>query len=192
MLKCLEKSPRDNLPINPFTLTPRKSEPKTGTADPNDHASDRHAPQTLQLASCLIVDDSPLNRKLLERHLKPHFTLLRTAENGLKGVEEVKRMIDQQLVFDLICLDSIMPVSPPLLPSSTLVLCSQEMGGPEAIAQIRKLGYGGLVVGVTGNALPDQISDFISAGVDMVLPKPVDIDALLQIISSHHRLSSEV
>jgi CheY-like chemotaxis protein len=57
---------------------------------------------------------------------------------------------------------------------------SQEMGGPEAVSHIRKLGYRGLVVGITGNALPDQISafTFIAAGVDLVLPKPVDIEAV--------------
>jgi CheY-like chemotaxis protein len=73
-----------------------------------------------------------------------------------------------------------------------LASLSQEMGGPEAISHLRKLGYRGLVVGITGNALPDQISAFIAAGVDLVLPKPVDIEALIHIIATHHQLCSEV
>lgn len=64
------------------------------------------------------------------------------------------------------------------------------MGGPEAIAQIRKMKYYGLVVGVTGNALPEQISDFKLAGVDEVLPKPVEIAQLLSVLQHHRRFFS--
>jgi CheY-like chemotaxis protein len=46
------------------------------------------------------------------------------------------------------------------------------------------------VVGVTGNALPEQISNFKLAGVDEVLPKPVNIAELLTVLQHHRRFSS--
>jgi CheY-like chemotaxis protein len=140
--------------------------------------------------SCLIVDDSSLNRKLLQKHLRPHFKTIFTAENGLEAIEEVKKMIAEDRMFDLICLDSVMPVSVSIPPPYSVLSWPQEMGGPEAIVQIRKLKYSGLVVGVTGNALPEQISSFKVAGVDEVLPKPVDIVELLSVLQHHRRFSS--
>jgi CheY-like chemotaxis protein len=50
------------------------------------------------------------------------------------------------------------------------------MRGPEATKHIRALGYKGIIVGVTGNALPEDIKEFIDHGADMVLTKPFDLD----------------
>lgn len=60
--------------------------------------------------SCLIVDDSALNRKLLEKHLKPYFSTIHTAINGLEAISAVDKMKENNKVYDLICLDSVMPV----------------------------------------------------------------------------------
>lgn len=60
------------------------------------------------------------------------------------------------------------------------------MDGPTAIQNIRRKGYNGLVVGVTGNVLNDQIDSFKSSGVDEVLSKPVDINLLLILLNQHH------
>ena len=49
------------------------------------------------------------------------------------------------------------------------------MNGPEATAELRKAGYRGLVVGVTGNVLQDDIDHFIRSGADAVLAKPLSI-----------------
>ena len=50
--------------------------------------------------------------------------------------------------------------------------------GTEAAQQIRALGYRGIIVGVTGNVLQEDIDEFISHGVDFVAPKPLDMELL--------------
>ena len=51
------------------------------------------------------------------------------------------------------------------------------MRGTIASATIRGLGYQGVIIGVTGNALEDDVADFKKHGVDVVMPKPFEIAA---------------
>ena len=50
------------------------------------------------------------------------------------------------------------------------------MDGPTAAKEIRKLGYEGIILGVTGNALDSDVRHFIENGATAVLPKPLNID----------------
>jgi CheY-like chemotaxis protein len=59
--------------------------------------------------------------------------------------------------FAVVFLDNQMPV----------------MSGLEAIARLRDLGRNDFVVGVTGNALLSDQEEYLAAGVDQVLTKPV-------------------
>jgi DNA-binding NarL/FixJ family response regulator len=52
------------------------------------------------------------------------------------------------------------------------------MTGPEATSKIRELGFYGLIVGVTGNALPEDVKTFERSGADAVLLKPLDVPML--------------
>jgi len=48
------------------------------------------------------------------------------------------------------------------------------MHGPDAAAIMRKeLKYSGVIIGVTGNALPEDIAKFIAKGANTVLTKPL-------------------
>ena len=48
------------------------------------------------------------------------------------------------------------------------------MNGPEAVQRMRSdLGYKGVVIGITGNALPEDMDNFRSHGADVVLTKPL-------------------
>lgn len=60
------------------------------------------------------------------------------------------------------------------------------MDGPSTIEKLRQNEYDGLVIGVTGNALNDQIESFKKSGVNDVLSKPVDVDYLLVLLNHHH------
>jgi CheY-like chemotaxis protein len=57
------------------------------------------------------------------------------------------------------------------------------MSGPEATAKLRQLGYRGMVIGVTGNALPEDIAKFKRSGADHVLIKPIHTEELLAHIT---------
>eukprot|EP01038_Epipyxis_sp_PR26KG_P015193 gene15193-20465_t len=64
--------------------------------------------------------------------------------------------------FDVIFMDSIMPIR-----------C-----GPETASWLREYGYRNLIIGVTGNAMDEDIAAFESAGADCVLAKPMKMDHL--------------
>jgi CheY-like chemotaxis protein len=55
------------------------------------------------------------------------------------------------------------------------------LNGPKATQRLRELGYGVIVIGVTGNVLPEDREYFIRHGADAVLPKPVKIQGLLDL-----------
>jgi CheY-like chemotaxis protein len=67
------------------------------------------------------------------------------------------------------------------LPPDVILMDSNmpKMNGPEAIIEIRKLGYVSLIMGVTGD---EDHASFIRAGADGVMMKPVKGAELLRII----------
>ena len=117
----------------------------------------------------LIVEDSQLCRQMLKMVLKKLGYKAEEAEDGQLAVNMLK---DQSKRYDLILCDNVMP----------------NMNGPNAVKEIRALGYTGLIVGVTGNMLPDDVADFIAHGANLVLGKPLRMDALKKAIEEHqHR-----
>ena len=52
------------------------------------------------------------------------------------------------------------------------------MNGPSATRHIRALGYTGVIIGVTGNALEDDMTLFLNSGANDICLKPVDIEKL--------------
>lgn len=61
------------------------------------------------------------------------------------------------------------------------------MDGTTAAREIRRLGYNGTILGVTGNAVAEDVRNFELAGADIVIIKPLDAkkfeDALMTIES---------
>ena len=53
----------------------------------------------------------------------------------------------------------------------------------EAVRKLREDGYGKLVVGVTGNVLDDDVVEYLAAGADLVLGKPVKVDMLRMLVN---------
>ena len=111
----------------------------------------------------LVVDDSAANRKMVARMLKLDKYAVTEACDGLDAVSLVTRTFldrdcneeDKPAKFDVVLMDSIMP----------------RMSGPEACREMRKYGYINPIIGITG--LNDN-TDFMEAGVDMVMQKPVN------------------
>ena len=62
---------------------------------------------------------------------------------------------------------------------------AQVMDGYAATRALRALGFRGLIIGVTGNALEADVAAFIAEGVDAVVSKPVSVPALLHVIEDH-------
>jgi CheY-like chemotaxis protein len=106
----------------------------------------------------LVVEDSALNRKLVETVLKPYGYRVLTAENGQVGVEIALREKP-----DLILMDVMMPV----------------MNGYDATRRIREQAGATRIpiIALTANALPQERDQAIAAGCDDYITKPIDTRA---------------
>ena len=129
----------------------------------------------------LIVDDSPVNRKMMKRMLQEVFEVIDEAMNGLDCLQKLHMMsVDDKdnadcyeddnkakVTYDMIIMDYWMP----------------EMNGLETVQVLRAKGYGGKIVGLTGNTEKAMNDQFRAAGVDLVLTKPyqgIDLVELFQ------------
>lgn len=146
-------------------------------------------PKTLRL---LVVDDALSNRKLLARLLSKKGHHCDVAEDGKKAVAMVQKamasssegkelqdksdndeenqyceeiMDVSQQMYDCVLIDYEMPV----------------LNGPLACKEIRQtLGSDVFIIGVTGNMLTEDVKYFEANGANVVLPKPVQINAIEQ------------
>jgi len=128
----------------------------------------------------LIVDDSGLNRKVLVRQLESETfgrgdkVVTQEADDGLTAIETMRAEAAAGRVFDIVLMDYIMV----------------SMHGPEAVSIIRKdLLFTGSIIGITGNALPDDINRFKASGADAVLTKPLARGSLIATIRARLSLT---
>jgi len=110
------------------------------------------------LATILLVEDSLLNRKLVETILKPHGFHVITAENGQAGVEAALRERP-----DLILMDVMMPV----MNGYDATRCLKDRRETARIP----------VVALTASAMPHERDQAMEAGCDGYISKPIDTRA---------------
>lgn len=111
----------------------------------------------------LVVDDHPINRRLLADQLGSLGYQVITANDGLDALN----MLSRQSV-DIILSDVNMP----------------NMDGYAFARQLRKQGATTPVIGVTANALAEEKQRCIDAGMDSCLSKPVTLDVLQPALHS--------
>jgi CheY-like chemotaxis protein len=141
----------------------------TPPAPPMEGAGAQPSLSPAQQPCILVVDDVDSIRALLARRLSRMLPMARLLEavNGRDALEAMAReAAEGRGEVDAVCIDGTMPV----------------MTGYEAVRLMRDRGYGGLVVGITGNALREDVDRFVRCGCDVVLPKPVDIAALRRLL----------
>lgn len=153
-----------------FTVTLPLWEVVASVASPkceDEWESTRSSPNSCDIPSwrILIVDDVQSNRKLLTRLLEAAGHICEQATDGKNAVEMVKQSVKTGESYDCILMDYEMPV----------------MDGPSAAKEIRAAGLDTLLLGITGNVLPEDVEYFQHCGANGVLSKPVrlgDIEAL--------------
>ena len=118
----------------------------------------------------LVVDDSPFNRKMLCRLLASKAYLCEQAEDGSDALKVYIGMLERGQPPDIILMDFEMPV----------------LNGPQATARLREMGCACLIVGVTGNVLPDEVAYFKQQGAQFVLPKPFVLEDF-ETLQRRHR-----
>ncbi|CAB9496965.1 Sensor protein kinase WalK (Fragment) [Seminavis robusta] len=127
----------------------------------------------------LVVEDVASSRKMLIRLLERAGHTCEPAGDGKEAIQAVVKNMEQDveqgqhmsIPFDTILIDYEMPI------------CN----GPDATEEIRKLGFDGLVFGVTGNLLQEDVEHFLSKGADEVLPKPVTLALINDAWKRHPR-----
>ncbi|MCL2183681.1 MAG: ATP-binding protein [Chitinispirillia bacterium] len=111
--------------------------------------------EPMPYGSVLVVDDVDTNLYVAVGLLTPYQLKIDTAESGFAAV----RKAESGNTYDVIFMDYMMP----------------GMDGIEATRQIRALGYRGVIVALTANALVGNEEMFARNGFDGFISKPIDI-----------------
>ena len=113
----------------------------------------------LHSASDLVQESSRLQARCV------HFD----TEDGAVAVKCIKDIMATGNQYDAVLCDYEMPV----------------MDGPTAAKEMRALGCDSFIVGITGNLFPEDVRHFKSCGANLVLPKPLDMTALMDAFMEH-------
>jgi len=108
---------------------------------------------------CLVVDDDPLTRRLMTRMITRIGHEVICAEDGEIALNLLREAWTQhdETRYDIVFLDNYMP----------------RLSGVECVREVRRIGLRVFICGVTGNALKEDQEEYLAAGVDKVLTKPV-------------------
>ena len=125
-------------------------------------------PVDLPPLAILVVEDSALNRELLETFLSGQGHTVVTAKNGRQALDALAGH-----GFDMVLMDVQMPV----------------MDGVTAVRRLRK-GRRKLavprdlpVIALTAHAMPEDRERFLDAGMTDYIAKPIDLDHLLAVMA---------
>jgi CheY-like chemotaxis protein len=127
----------------------------TFTVSRADAAKEQIIREPMPYGRVLVVDDVDTNLYVAEGLLAPYRLKIETVNSGSAAIELVKN----GNVYDVIFMDHMMPL----------------MDGVEATQKIRELGYTGVVVALTANALVGSEQIFLQNGFDGFVSKPIDI-----------------
>jgi signal transduction histidine kinase/CheY-like chemotaxis protein len=174
----------------PTTLISKKSTLQTELSREGPSAFSVTAVKSLDTLNILVVDDSSLNRKMLIRTLQQHGVgqTFEGLNDGIKllnhfGVDSTAWGNDTNAVSSEYCVRSMDMQYDVILLDDHMT----EMDGSVAIRNLRKAGYSGLVVGLTGSVSDEDLNSFCAAGADYALPKPFVIGDFIRILRSHFR-----
>jgi CheY-like chemotaxis protein len=131
-------------------------------------------PSPVRNLHVLVVEDNPLNQRLVAKQLRNQGCTVHTADHGLDAINFLSQTniissSSSDTKLDIVLLDIEMPV----------------MDGLSCIRKIRSMEQEGSytrrvpVIAVTANARDEQIKEVLEAGMDDVVTKPFSIPELL-------------
>ena len=112
---------------------------------------------------------SEMSRMYLKRvggTVSPFYLNSRASSTGQMHQKEHEQQREQHMFsIDAVLIDSNMP----------------RMNGPDAIKEMRKIGFRGPIIGVSGGD-EKTMQEFLKAGADNVMQKPVQSDMLVNLL----------
>ena len=115
----------------------------------------------------LIVDDNKLNLKVANKLLTPYNVITKTANSGNEAIDMIK-----EENFDLILLDQMMP----------------EMDGTTTLQELQKdNNFKTPVIVLTADAIVGKKEEYLKAGFNDYLAKPINNDELNNILKKYLR-----
>ena len=120
----------------------------------------------------LIVDDSTLNRKMTAKMFAKTATCDQAADGQIAVdmfMAKYSPLGTPSSAYDVILMDYQMP----------------NMDGPTAIRELRRLGFRGLIFGLTGNAIECDKMEMMAAGADKVFIKPFDTGMFWEAVKTN-------
>lgn len=126
------------------------------------------------LIRIMVCDDSTLNRKYLVKTLK---TLLSNSKMAYLNMIPTFQEVDDGAVL-VSCLerDRNNKIDWPTIIFMDNIMTN--MNGPDATKAARLLGFDSFIVGISGNMMTEDVSQFFDAGCSHFLGKPVDTTKL--------------
>ena len=155
-------SKTDHLPATLQRLLPEQSDERHEPAAPSPGEAEPEKPFKV-----LIVDDEPINRKVLFNHLSLEHYAITQAANGKEALE----IIEERGPFDLILLDIMMP----------------RMSGFEVCQELRRrhpVHELPVIFLSARNRVRDLVTGF-GSGANDYLTKPISKDELLTRVKTH-------
>ncbi|KAK3308128.1 uncharacterized protein B0T15DRAFT_98680 [Chaetomium strumarium] len=165
-------------PVSPRSKTLSTSEQSEATQPPQANAVSQSQMQATRRQHLLLVDDNPINIKLLTQLVRKLNHTFATANDGREAVQQYKSSVEggQGSRFDLVFMDINMPV----------------MNGFEATREIRRLETEAQVsrckvIALTGLSSEVSKSEASASGLDMFLTKPVKMSMLKAILEEKQK-----
>ena len=116
----------------------------------------------------LVVEDSSTLRRLWAKLLKEQKCDVETATNGMDAIERCSAVLKEgKESYDVVLMDITMPI----------------MSGDDAVRKLREMGWKGIVIALTANAMESDRQHYLEAGMDAVITKPFQMNQLRSVIS---------
>ncbi|KZO92222.1 hypothetical protein CALVIDRAFT_487979, partial [Calocera viscosa TUFC12733] len=192
-------SPRKPTFEGTLLSTPLDSPPNLQAASPG-RSTPQQSPPAEDPLPVLVVDDDHLTRRLMARMLTRLGCIADVAEDGAIALNMLlgQNPAARALRADPFYAGAAIPPPPPESEDEEkidehkygVVFLDNQMpfySGVQVVYKLRELGKHTFVVGVTGNALAEDQQEYLDAGVDRVLTKPVlekDLRAMVALARS--------
>ena len=124
--------------------------------------------ESMSHGKVLIVDDVEANLDVAEGLMSPYGLEIETAISGFAAIAKVEQRKDD---YDIIFMDHMMPL----------------MDGIETAKKLRAMGYKGVIVAFTANAIVGNAEMFKENGFDDFISKPIDYRQLNAVLDKFIR-----